>query len=315
MTPPFTLRQLEIFRSVLETGTISAAAQALHTAQSSVSAAINELEKQVGQQLLIRRKAQGTWPTTAGRQLYRDAVELLKMAEEAARHLEERDGKIRGLISIGIFATLPPYVGPLMLTEFRSRHPLIKLEFHEEDHDELITKLHEGIYDVALSYLEPKPPSEELAQQEITTRATHVLMSARHRLAQYEFVTLKDIEQEPLILLGHTPSRDNTLRLLGLEINDPRIAWVTSSIPLTRALVGHGLGVSLLVQPDASVKTADGIELTQVPLHAEKSTAYLGVIWRKPAHHRRPPRRITSLVQFCTEEIGSHIDAIGNDFA
>jgi len=314
MAPPFTLRQLEIFRSVLETGTISAAAQALHTAQSSVSAAINELEKQVGQQLLIRRKAQGTWPTTAGRQLYRDAVELLQIAEEAARHLEERDGKIRGLISIGIFATLSPYVVPLILTEFRSRHPLVELEFHEEDHDELITKLHQGIYDVALSYLESNPPSEELAQQEITTRATHVLMSARHRLAQYEFVTLKDIEQEPLILLGHTPSRDNTLRLLGLKISDPRIAWVTSSMPLTRALVGHGLGVSLLVQPDASVKTADGIELTQVPLQAEKSTAYLGVIWRKPAHHRRPPRRITSLIQFCTEEIGSHIDAIESDF-
>lgn len=313
MTPPFTLRQLDIFRSVIETGTISSAAQALHTAQSSVSNAISELEKQVGQQLLIRQKAHGTWPTTAGRQLYRDAVELLQAAEEAARHLDERDGQVRGTISIGIFQTLAPYVVPLIVTNFRNRNPLIELEFHEEDHDDLIGKLQQGVYDIALTYLDPQPPSLDLAQKEITTRATHVLMHTEHQLADRKSVSLSDIEREPLILLGQTPSRDNTLRLLGISIDHPRIAWVTSSMPLTRALVGHGLGISLLVQPDASIKTVDGIELTQVPLDAKNSTAYLGTIWRKPTHHRRPPRRITSLINFCTEQIGPHIDAIEQD--
>src|SRR5699024_6525151 len=92
---PFTLRQLEIFLSVIENRTSSAAAKDLHTAQSSISAAVNELEYQVGHQLIIRLKAQVTWPTTAGGQLYRDTVELLRSAEETARHLQERDGQVR----------------------------------------------------------------------------------------------------------------------------------------------------------------------------------------------------------------------------
>src|SRR5699024_2476837 len=139
------------------------------------------------------------------------------------RHLQERDGQVRGKISIGIFETLSPYVIPLILTKFRRKHPLVELEFHEEDHDELIEKLQLGAYDVALTYLDPEPPSNNLSQQTITTRNTHVLMHQGHHLAHEKSLSLTEIESEPLILLGQTPSRDNTLRLLGITINHPRV--------------------------------------------------------------------------------------------
>jgi DNA-binding transcriptional LysR family regulator len=63
----FTLRQLEYFLAAAEAGSVTEAAQNIPVAQSSVSAAIAQLEAALGVQLLIRHHAQGISPTAEGR--------------------------------------------------------------------------------------------------------------------------------------------------------------------------------------------------------------------------------------------------------
>ena len=62
----FTLRQLQLFSALPEHPTLSAAAAALHISESALSHAITELEKVVGEQLCVRRKARGLQLTPAG---------------------------------------------------------------------------------------------------------------------------------------------------------------------------------------------------------------------------------------------------------
>lgn len=307
MPLPFTLRQLEIFDAVIRSGSLSAAARELTTAQSSVSSAIDELERQIGQHLLVRRRAQGVWPTAAGRQLHREARTVLRAATEAGRILQERDGQLRGPLTVGVYQTLAPYLLPLILGDFARAHPLVELSFAEVRHAELMAGLKDGTLDVGFTY--PIGVPEGVSHQRVLTRDAHVLMPAGHRLADRTELTKADIADEPLILLGDAPSKVNTLRVLHLTEDDPRIAWVTSSMPLTRALVGVGLGVSVLVQPDASALTVDGHEVVEIPLvDAERVEVHMA--WLAPAERRRPPRRITELVRFVQESLGPHMDAL-----
>ncbi|MEW1980462.1 LysR substrate-binding domain-containing protein [Citricoccus sp. NPDC079358] len=311
MALPFTLRQLEIFDAVVRTGSLSAAARDLHTAQSSVSSAIDELEKQVGQRLLVRRKAQGAWPTAAGRQLHREAGIVLHTAQEAGRILQERDGQLRGPLTIGVYQTLAPYVLPLLLGDFAAEHPLVELSFVEVQHAELMAGLTSGAIDVGFTYLHEVPA--EVDHQPILERPPYVLMPADHPLADRPSVTLADLTAEKIILLGDAPSKANTLRDLATTEDDERIAWVTSSLPLTRALVGKGLGVAILVQPDASPWTVDGHPVVEVPLHVQDGNVFVHIAWLKPQARRRPPRRITEMVTFAETNFSSHIARIDEE--
>jgi len=307
VTPPFTLRQLEVFDAVVRAGSLSAAARELTTAQSSVSSAIDELERQIGQLLLVRRRAQGVWPTSAGRQLHREARAILRAADEAGRVLQERDGHLRGPLTVGVYQTLAPYILPLILGDFAAAHPRVELSFEEVRHADLLAGLTAGTIDVGFTYLLEAP--EGISSRPVLTRPTHVLLPAGHRLAGRQELTKADIAEEPLILLGDAPSMINTRRVLELTENDPRIVWVTSSLPLTRALVGKGLGISVLVQPDASPWTVDGHEVVEIPLvDAEQVTVYM--TWLAPAERRRPPRRVSELVNFLQASLEPHVDAI-----
>ena len=73
----FTLRQLEYFVATCDAGSVTEAALRIPVAQSSVSAAIAQLEAALDVQLLIRHHAQGVSPTPAGRKLLERARELL----------------------------------------------------------------------------------------------------------------------------------------------------------------------------------------------------------------------------------------------
>ena len=65
----FTLRQLSCFVAACEGGGIGAAAGRLHLAQATVSAAIADLERTLGVQLLVRGQRRAATPSPAGREL------------------------------------------------------------------------------------------------------------------------------------------------------------------------------------------------------------------------------------------------------
>ena len=68
-TSRFTLRQLEYFIAVAETGSLSGAAERCNVSQAGLSVAITELERGLRLTLLTRRRAKGVSLTEAGQQL------------------------------------------------------------------------------------------------------------------------------------------------------------------------------------------------------------------------------------------------------
>src|SRR5689334_10962188 len=88
----FTLRQLACFVAACEQGGIGAAAKQLHLAQATVSAALADLERALGVQLLVRGRRRAATPSPAGRELLAQAVDVLA----AAGRLEDRSAGLRG---------------------------------------------------------------------------------------------------------------------------------------------------------------------------------------------------------------------------
>jgi DNA-binding transcriptional LysR family regulator len=110
----FDLRQLEIFRNVMELGSFSKAADAVCLAQASVSERIATLESMVGTRLLDRLGRQVV-PTKAGEILYKHATLLLDMKKTACLEIQDFLGVKRGEIHIG-GSTIPgEYILPRLI--------------------------------------------------------------------------------------------------------------------------------------------------------------------------------------------------------
>ena len=122
----FDLRQLEIFRQVVDLKSFSKAAKAVFLSQASVSERIATLESHVGTRLLDRLGRQ-VIPTRAGELLYKHAALLLEMKRNALLEMQEFLGVQHGEIRMG-GSTIPgEYILPRVIGAFRRRHPLLKI--------------------------------------------------------------------------------------------------------------------------------------------------------------------------------------------
>src|SRR5262249_10541831 len=120
----------------------------------------------------------------------------------------------------------------------------------------------------------------------------------RARLARRPAVSLKELIDDPLVLLGLPQSRDYFLSVfygLGLQ---PRVAYETPSFEMVRSLVGNGHGYSVMHSRPVSEQALDGTRLVYRPVSERIRPTRLGLVRRKDA---RPRRMATAFAEFCRE--------------
>ncbi|MBW2094432.1 MAG: LysR family transcriptional regulator [Deltaproteobacteria bacterium] len=148
-TIDFDLRQLEIFRKVVELKSFSRAAERVFLAQASVSERIATLERLVGTKLLNRLGRQVV-PTRAGELLYKHAILLLDMKETAALEMEDFLGLKRGEIRVG-GSTIPgEYILPRVIGAFHAKYPRISVTITISDTGDIEKRVIEGELDLGV---------------------------------------------------------------------------------------------------------------------------------------------------------------------
>src|SRR4051794_40580533 len=116
------LRQLEYFLAVVEEGSFTAAAARLYMVQSSLSASLLSLERELGTELFIRGR-RGTELTDAGRALVGPARAALADTERARDAVAEVKGLLRGSVRIAALA-VPRIVDVTeTIRAFQAEHP------------------------------------------------------------------------------------------------------------------------------------------------------------------------------------------------
>jgi DNA-binding transcriptional LysR family regulator len=237
-----TLSQLRTFVRVVETGTYSEAALELGTAQSTLSHAINELERTLGQKLLERGR-HGASVTAFGQTILehaRDALNALEALEQAT-HLAQ-DG-FRGVLRITSMRSAATHILPSVMQGFRNEHPRIRFELIEEDaHPNGVEGLiREARADLGLMNLSILS-DQDLIAHELFTDEYMLLWPDDGRTSTPNW---QEIQQKPLI-----------------ECNDQcwslvKVHWQTNQQSLEPAyravqdsailsMVAHGLGISVM---------------------------------------------------------------------
>jgi DNA-binding transcriptional LysR family regulator len=190
-------RHLRYFIAVAEELNFSRAAQRLHMAQPPLSAAIRQLEQELGTELLHRttREVRLTEPGRAFLDGARRTLAALDAAASDARRAAAGElGQLRIAFSWSArFDTLPS-IGRL----FRATHPDVALLTEEMWNARMIAALHTGAVDVALS-LCPEPAAE-LSYSTVRREPVVVLLEASHPLADEAAIDLKALEADSFLL-------------------------------------------------------------------------------------------------------------------
>jgi DNA-binding transcriptional LysR family regulator len=117
---------LRIFAAVAQSGSITGAAERLHTVQSNVTMHMQALESELGVPLLHRHR-RGVTLTRAGEQLLPFAVKSQGLLEEARQAVAGRDQSPRGALRVGTLETTAAIRLPQIVAQFGSRHPEVDL--------------------------------------------------------------------------------------------------------------------------------------------------------------------------------------------
>ncbi|VEI51288.1 LysR substrate-binding domain-containing protein [Kocuria rosea] len=285
----FTLRQLEHFRAIARTGSISAAAAQEMVSRSAMASALGELEKALDAELVIRRKSQGIVLTEAGQEVLELASALLHRAEEleGAVHPEH----LRGTLSVGCFSSLAPTFLPVMMDTFARAHPDVQFRAHAEPEDLLLKRLRAGEIDVAVSYnlhMDPTFHSAELYRTRM-----HVILAADDSLAHGPTVSAPALLPKRLILLDTPPSPQYVTAYFQGQGLTPHIGDTFSSFELIRSMVARGMGYSLFIQEPVGGLSYEGLPVVSRPLDPAPRAERVSIVW---VAGRRPSAKVRAFV-------------------
>lgn len=145
-----TLRQLEAFIAVADTGLFRLASEKLNLSQPALSEQIAQLEHRLGARLLDRGR-QGARLTPIGREIAGRARNILQSVSELKDVVRSGLANLGGLIRLGALPTLGPYLMPHIVPVLHGRYPDLRLYVREAWAGRLEEGVLSGDYDCALT--------------------------------------------------------------------------------------------------------------------------------------------------------------------
>lgn len=277
----FTLRQLEYFVAVGEMGSIALAAEKVNVSSPSISAAINQLEKEFGLPLFVRKHAQGLSLTAAGREMLKQAMSVLQNAEKLIDLAGDISGNVQGPLSIGGLLTFSQVVVPSLRASFEKRYPDVRVTQRELDQAQIFSKLRLGEIDVAITYDLDLP--SDLKFEPITSLPPYAILGAGHPLVGRSRVTVQDLLPHPMVLLDLPFSSEYFLSVFGPTGHKPIIAERTRDMAVMRSLVANGFGFSIANVRPMNDLSPDGKPLHFIPLDGEVRPMQMGLLSSREA--------------------------------
>lgn len=233
---------LAVFVGVINTGSFTAAAQALGHSTSYVSKVITRLEKRLGCRLL-NRTTRTISLTDAGRSYFERCNQIVIDAENAERSIIHLQDTPRGLLRLNAPVSFGLNRLRDHLAEFMHRYPEVQLEV--EFNERMIDVVAEG-YDVVIRAGEIR--NSNLVARRFTTSKAVVIASPGYLKQHGRPVLADELAQHDCITYSLIPhptvwefSRDGSHT--SVTIN-PRI--ICDSAELEVAMVKHGIGISRL---------------------------------------------------------------------
>lgn len=189
------LRQLECFRAVMVTGTMTRAAELLRVSQPSISNVIAALEHEIGFSLFKRRKGR-LQPTTEAAYFYEEAIKTLESLDNTVRTAKEIRNMNTGRLVVATQPGIAIHFLPMVVSKFLETHPDVQFKLLSRSSSIVREMIPTQQFDLGIA----EPPVEHpgVRTERISVECVCVI-PAKHRLADKDVITPTDLDGEPFI--------------------------------------------------------------------------------------------------------------------
>jgi LysR family hydrogen peroxide-inducible transcriptional activator len=281
MIPLPSPQQLRYLIALAETQHFGRAAAACAVTQSTLSAGLIALERQLDSAILDRCGGKRVVFTPLGHDLLARARQAMAALQAVVETAEAARAPMSGRLRLGVIPTLGPFLLPRLMPALRAAFPRIEPWLREDQTDRLLEQLAAGRLDLLLLAL----PCDCAGNDTLSVVRDEFLVAlpVGHRLATQDRIPVRALQGERLLLLedGHC-LRDQALAVcdMGHGGNKPGDEFSATSLHTLVQMVASGLGVTLLprIAIDAGITTATDIALR--PLAGRGGWRTIGLTWR-----------------------------------
>ncbi|PLZ03099.1 LysR family transcriptional regulator [Burkholderia sp. WAC0059] len=280
MATHLTLRQIEFFVSVADTGQISRSSSLCNVSQSSMTIALQNLEDAVGVPLLARH-AKGVRLTEAGERFLRHVQQATLSVDQAVTAAREEPGQLAGRLRIGVTETISAYLIPTLMATLSRRFAGLEIEIVERERTAVEEGLVAGELDIALLLVSNTALVDELKCETMLRSARRLWTAPDHPLQEAQRVTLEDVARENYLLLDMDEHVETVGKYWGKYGLKPRVRLQSKSIEAVRSLVAQGHGVTILSDLVYRPWSLEGNRISRRDLGVPVPTMDVGAVWRR----------------------------------
>ena len=276
------LQQLRTFVAVAEDLHMGRAADRLHLAQPTLSRQIAALERELEVELFSRARRRFQL-TSAGSAFLAEALAILERTENAKQHARRAARGEIGVVRLGFVQSATYEALPRLALRFRAECPDVRLDARPMTTLEQLAALTNDELEVGL--LRPRQPAgaagphRGLRFRVLSRDSMVVALPAAHRLSRRRKLALTQLSGEPFILHGKevgSTGFDLIVERCAQAGFTPNVVHHAHNTATTVALVGAGLGISILIGPPPPI---DPALVVYRPLTDELPTWDLALAW------------------------------------
>lgn len=266
------IRTMQYYLAVVREGTISAAAEALHVAQPSLSRQMKDLEEELGVSLFERGNRKITL-TEEGMVLRKRAEEMVRLMRLTEEEISSIKNHVSGSVRIGAGESFSFHYLSRAAASLAEEHPDIRFHITSGDTQDLMDELQNGLIDFAVIFTDvdhtlyqslPLPAEDSFG----------VLMPKDSPLAEKDVIHWSDLKGLPVIV-----SRASLPYFTGAEdLSSLNIVATYNLIFNASLLVEDGLGYAICF--DRLINTTGDSTLCVRPLVPQIRNAG-NLIWKK----------------------------------
>lgn len=238
------LRQCEVFRVVMETGSVTAAADRLHVSQPAVSKILAQLEAGLGFRAFLRQRRRLV-PTPEAQALYNEVRRAFISLDYLTRFAHDLKTLRQGHLVVAAIHSASGGWLPDVVAGFLRRHPGLSISLQTMDSPRVAQSVAAGHADLGIAQFEV--PTDQLRREPLMAVEAVCVVPPNHCLARRRSVRPADLHEAPFIALASVNRfRTKLNAVLEAEGVIPRIQVDTPLASTACALVMEGVGVAVL---------------------------------------------------------------------
>lgn len=197
------LQQLTVFREVMKTGSVSAAARNLRRTQPAVSASLKALEDKLGLDLFLR-EGRRLVPVPEAHYLLAEASDILERVSATESNLRELRNRAKGTLKVAAMPGPSVHLLPRFISDFVQETPDVHITLETRSSPQLVKMAAAQSIDVAFCDLLIDDTHRDLITAESLISHCLIAMPASHPLADRESIRAADLDGAPMGALADT---------------------------------------------------------------------------------------------------------------